>query len=275
MQKANNEIELQLRCQRCFGIDLEALLRTDNTSSPSNVKSTQDNNRFDREMTYVSLGPLCSLELDPQCPLCTLLDHLRPPISPYPHQDVYLIPARTLSYLEPTISHVKYEIGRKYANLLYLGQEIIENGTRRLPYVHEAHNAVGRAVDKDINEMMLVRKVNPSRFNVNLAKAWLESCQKHHGRNCRNGNVDIKELDCIRLIDTKLRRVVLYKTASSASDTTTGTVDYLCLSYVWGGVNQPTITLGSKLDNLPAVIRDAMEVVRLLGKRYLWVDSVS
>jgi hypothetical protein len=85
--------------------------------------------------------------------------------------DVYLIPARTLSYLEPTISHVQYENGRKYANLLYLGQATTEHGSKRLPYVHEVYNAVGRAVDKDYKEAILVRKVNPSRFNVNLAKA--------------------------------------------------------------------------------------------------------
>lgn len=65
--------------------------------------------------------------------------------------------------------------------------------------------------------------------------------------------------------------------------------DFLALSYVWGPGNQKlpyTTTLENILvlrnpgglercfDQLPQVVRDAIDLVRLLGFRYLWVDSL-
>jgi len=49
----------------------------------------------------------------------------------------------------------------------------------------------------------------------------------------------------------------------------------MALSYVWGGVVQPSYQLGSQMPgNLPQTIQDAIDLVRTLGKRYLWVDSL-
>jgi hypothetical protein len=51
--------------------------------------------------------------------------------------------------------------------------------------------------------------------------------------------------------------------------------DYLALSYVWGGVVQPSFQLGSVLqEKLPQTIEDAIGLVQNLGKQYLWVDSL-
>jgi Heterokaryon incompatibility protein (HET) len=65
--------------------------------------------------------------------------------------------------------------------------------------------------------------------------------------------------------------------------------DFLALSYVWGPGNQKppyTTTLENILvhrnpgglerclNQLPQVVRDAIDLVRLLGFRYLWVDSL-
>jgi hypothetical protein len=61
---------------------------------------------------------------------------------------------------------------------------------------------------------------------------------------------------------------------------------YVALSYVWGlkknyttdisniRVHQQQGSLETYLDKIPKVIRDAMELVRRLGLRYLWVDSL-
>jgi hypothetical protein len=61
---------------------------------------------------------------------------------------------------------------------------------------------------------------------------------------------------------------------------------YVALSYVWGGPQPFQNTMatekllsrphGISIQNktIPATIRDAMEVVALLGERYLWVDSL-
>lgn len=61
---------------------------------------------------------------------------------------------------------------------------------------------------------------------------------------------------------------------------------YLALSYVWGGYDSFAATtktrdsLGQKeglskhMDEIPQTIKDAMDVVRGLGERYLWVDRL-
>ncbi|KAE9365141.1 HET-domain-containing protein [Stipitochalara longipes BDJ] len=61
---------------------------------------------------------------------------------------------------------------------------------------------------------------------------------------------------------------------------------YVALSYVWGltknyttdifniRIHQQQGSLETFLDKIPKVIRDAMELVRRLGLRYLWVDSL-
>ena len=50
--------------------------------------------------------------------------------------------------------------------------------------------------------------------------------------------------------------------------------DYIAVSYIWGGVVQPSYKLGDILPTIPATLEDAMVVTRLLGKRYLWADSL-
>lgn len=42
--------------------------------------------------------------------------------------------------------------------------------------------------------------------------------------------------------------------------------DYIALSYMWGGVEQPSHKLGEILPTVPATLEDAMIVVRNLGK---------
>lgn len=61
---------------------------------------------------------------------------------------------------------------------------------------------------------------------------------------------------------------------------------YVALSYVWGStknyttdmsnirIHQQHGSLEAYLDKIPKVIRDAMELVRRLGLRYVWVDSL-
>ena len=61
---------------------------------------------------------------------------------------------------------------------------------------------------------------------------------------------------------------------------------YVALSYVWGSkknyttnifnirIHQQQGSLEKFLDEIPRVIRDAIDLVRRLGLRYLWVDSL-
>jgi hypothetical protein len=58
---------------------------------------------------------------------------------------------------------------------------------------------------------------------------------------------------------------------------------YLTLSYCWGIANNSARTTRAKtaqrregfaVDTLPKTIREAIQVTRLLGYRYLWVDAI-
>lgn len=53
-----------------------------------------------------------------------------------------------------------------------------------------------------------------------------------------------------------------------------GPCNYLALSYMWGTVGQKSYDLGDILDVVPPTIEDAITVMKKLGERYLWVDSI-
>jgi Heterokaryon incompatibility protein (HET) len=46
------------------------------------------------------------------------------------------------------------------------------------------------------------------------------------------------------------------------------------LSHVWGNMKQLGCSLGKLLKELPITIADSIEFLKLLGKKYLWVDSI-
>ncbi|KAK8064971.1 hypothetical protein PG997_011718 [Apiospora hydei] len=94
------------------------------------------------------------------------------------------------------------------------------------------------------------------RFNTDLPLRWLHHCESHH--DC--GTVHGAPLaDGVTLIDCQERCTV-------PKD---GPETYVALSYVWGKTDRRT-QLPSRL---PRTVEDAMQVTRMLGFRYLWVDA--
>lgn len=98
-----------------------------------------------------------------------------------------------------------------------------------------------------------------------LANAWLKTCQEKH-EICRIPDVFNKHrLSNIRLLDVNTRRLIPY-----GDD-----MHFIALSYVWGNVKQEPVGNDGKVPlNLPLTIEHAMIVVRKLGYKYIWVDSV-
>ena len=106
--------------------------------------------------------------------------------------------------------------------------------------------------------------------------SWLRTCEARHTR-CTLDSPAV--LPVLRFIDTKRRCVTRARSAANEG------VRYVALSYMWGKNAQPlTLTranfarLGEihaiQHDSLPRTIRDAIEVVEMLGERYLWVDAL-
>ena len=111
-----------------------------------------------------------------------------------------------------------------------------------------------------------------------LLKNWLYLCNHCHGDPC-SPRVGGQGLD-IRLIDTKDQCIVSKRLLDSSTRQ-----DYVALSYVWGDIEQLYLPLGgaysgltnkgSLLDlKLSKTIADAMQLIKRLGLRYLWVDAL-
>ena len=130
---------------------------------------------------------------------------------------------------------------------------------------------MGEVTNYSTSKGLAVRKVSPRQVDISIVTEWINRCSAKHGKICRKQQSP--KLQNIHLIDVLSKRVVSY--AHIQRDEPWKGVEYLCLSYVWGPAMQSIKVSGSRLKKVPATIRDAMDFVRLIGKQYLWVDSVS
>ena len=113
----------------------------------------------------------------------------------------------------------------------------------------------------------------PQKVDINLIKHWMQSCNTQHDR-CRLSTLPTKDEHSIRLVDVEDYKVV----------SATSTERYLALSYVWGlnttpllirdNISQCSSLHGLKSLMIPRTISDAIQFVRDIGERYLWVDSL-
>ncbi|EON66274.1 hypothetical protein W97_05667 [Coniosporium apollinis CBS 100218] len=113
----------------------------------------------------------------------------------------------------------------------------------------------------------------PPKANLDLMKQWMQFCGSEH-HECRTPTLTVSKTQSIRLIDVQEHKIILTSSAK----------DYVALSYVWGPTTAPLLTRetlsqysatnGLKDAIIPRTISDAMGLVRDLGTRYLWVDSL-
>ncbi|KAI0428585.1 heterokaryon incompatibility protein [Xylaria sp. FL1042] len=160
----------------------------------------------------------------------------------------------------------------------------------------------------DKSSLFLGRKVTEHIENQALVKSWLDLCQKTHQGPCRHqsnicpqdfhdmvahsyfGVIDVLNMQLTQLPSRpdpaanpaddpvgvrrgRVRRTRMYE-------------PYVVLSYVWGLNNAYTTTtenvmlhrmhggLENVIQNLPEAIKDAIELVRRLGFKYLWIDRL-
>ncbi|CAG9994608.1 unnamed protein product, partial [Clonostachys byssicola] len=119
----------------------------------------------------------------------------------------------------------------------------------------------------DLAEAMApARSLSASSLDWDLLRSYLRDCHDHH--NGCSSPVPQLQIRGFRLIDCHTRRLVPAPQGA----------EYAALSYVWGAPEKNTHMevpeLGEELqiNQVPLVIEDAMETVRELGYRYLWVD---
>ncbi|ROV92907.1 hypothetical protein VSDG_06419 [Cytospora chrysosperma] len=134
----------------------------------------------------------------------------------------------------------------------------------------------------DTSPSFLGRSIPRDRVNVDTVRKWLDLCREHHDETCKAHSTglshDLITSSRLRLIDLQEDCLVTFEPL--------GDVEYATLSYVWGSSLPTCLTTESFADfstpgslnpcasNLPNTIRDAMVLVRSLGIRYVWIDSL-
>ena len=246
-------------CRRCQELDVLSLLQEDIPwKSSVDLEQAADN-----ESKWIrSLGKTGSIQFKDNCPLCWCLFAMTPNPSS-PTQEMLIFPDWTMRRLSED-QDVATEEKRPYANCLLVALK---------PYPHiglaaAAHRGDALGIMEGDNADCVInlgaRLVESCSLNTGVIKEWLSTCLRLHGPHC--SPVYTEDLQGIRLIDVLgSRKVINYPERGC---------EYVALSYVWGGVAQQSFRLGSTLGRLPQTIEDAIACVRILGQRYLWVDSV-
>lgn len=116
---------------------------------------------------------------------------------------------------------------------------------------------------------------NAPYFNIDTIKTWIQHCKHEHGKLCENEPEHLPE--GFRLLDMEEMRVFKPKYF----------FPFIALSYVWSSpIDTKNVQLdlanleqfgrvgGIDLEELPDTISDCIQVCKLLGERYLWVDRL-
>lgn len=109
-------------------------------------------------------------------------------------------------------------------------------------------------------------RIDADKVSYDQIREWLHRCNCQHSSSCRS---DISSLPFHLMAIDCLTRDIVYIDPDD---------DYIAFSYVWGSTAANTTDQETPFGKLPsmgvaAVIEDALVVVCLLGKRYLWVDK--
>ncbi|KAH7007378.1 heterokaryon incompatibility protein-domain-containing protein [Ilyonectria destructans] len=155
---------------------------------------------------------------------------------------------------------------------------VIERDTQLGEIVNEVQlsHSSGKFLDE------LVARDPLSQRSLKIANHWLDTCVKTHGESCGNmpgESMPTRVLDIAP--DGAPDGEKIYLRVSR--DTKPEDGRYVALSHCWGKSDTPFTTTMSNLqhrldgidiEEMPQTFRDAVKVVRSLGLRYLWIDSL-
>jgi hypothetical protein len=124
--------------------------------------------------------------------------------------------------------------------------------------------------------------LNTRQIDLSLGAMWLHECEANHGARCseQSWSDAVQAPLSLRVIDVKDNCIVKPSRINEFR--------YVALSYVWGKPAMETLMLSRhNVDQLSrknglteywhgvsTTIKDAIEVVRRMGERYLWVDAL-
>ncbi|KAK8172595.1 heterokaryon incompatibility protein-domain-containing protein [Phyllosticta citrichinensis] len=146
------------------------------------------------------------------------------------------------------------------------------------------------------------RRINQDSSKIALIRDWLYQCLHEHDGSCRedfererNGFAQVAQAAHFGVLDVVEMRLTSLPRRSDESDRGADGLlfePYVALSYVWGSKEDQqgferlltrlnnVMTRGFQnaiekdLKSMPKVIQSSVELVRRLGYRYLWIDSI-
>lgn len=223
----------------------------------------------DREEHNLVLGNGKDIQLFTNCPLCRLIFHIFPSEGLWRTEDAPTYRLRVFPAYERQATLLLDRSGdltSRYA--AYFTVEDVESGKfidalagRTAALSNNIHDsfALSRKHTVGHRDCLSSRKV-PAKIDYTLLRKWLKRCEQEHGTGC--SVAWFGEAAAIRVIDVQILEVVDCPAQA----------EYVALSYVWGGVSPVPDALRSNPNGLPQTIKDAIRVVKELGKRYLWVN---
>ena len=138
----------------------------------------------------------------------------------------------------------------------------------------KAAHTDGRHDHEDFSKDFLIRgRSVPPVLDIKLVKRWMHLCNTHHSR-CHLSDRNVSKKQRIRLVNVEDWKVV----SASLEER------YVALSYVWGSNTAPMLRKDTvqrySMDHglldpeIPQTILDTIRLVRDIGERYLWVDTL-
>ncbi|KXX79348.1 Heterokaryon incompatibility protein 6, OR allele [Madurella mycetomatis] len=133
------------------------------------------------------------------------------------------------------------------------------------------YSTAGKATSQEWRQTKILRN---DEIDFGLVKRWINLCKHEHGAACNRSETG--KSPAKRVLDVEKNCIVDGRNVD----------EYFTLSYAWGMAAQFMLTkdvlndstnegffssIGTKI---PQTIRDAMQVCRNIGVRYLWVDAL-
>lgn len=120
-----------------------------------------------------------------------------------------------------------------------------------------------------------VREPSMGAIDPSRVSKWLHMCELNHGHTCASPEV-VNRPGVLRVVDVVNLCIIIAPTPCR----------YMALSYTWGRVttvrllksNWRALSTAGGLAlvwcQLPRTVQDAINLVRSLGERYLWLDTL-
>jgi hypothetical protein len=208
-------------------------------------------------------------ETEWSCQLCSCIEQNR-------HPPVRSAISRVLEKISGRNSH------RRHTTFNDMAEMIIYSTVATNPKFYQSINPISISKITRLehsSDVPIVRLVPEKTIDFSLIRLWISTCEDQH-EACQDKK-QVKSTDMVPetnivLIDVQKLRLV--QTSVSAR--------YLALSYIWGELQQLKLTdsnlvelqkeqsLVSYWHEIPQVIKDAIEAVRQLKEKYLWVDAL-